>query len=113
MKKLGTILGIIGGVIGVISSILVLYGGITTLHKINDLASYSMIVFSFVIFGLAVLGIMMSINSKKNSKKSGIILIVDAIIGLVFGTFYIVTSILFVLSGILLLISKNQSRINQ
>ena len=111
MKKVGTILGIIAGSLGIIGAIFLFLGGIINLTKVPNLVSYSMILCSFVLIALAVLGIVISINSKKNAKKSGIILIIDALIGLLFGPFYIASSILFILSGILILISNKQDQV--
>ena len=111
MKKVGTVLGIIAGGLGIISAIFLLLGGIVNLNKAPSLVSYSMIVCSFVLLALAVLGIAMSIYSKKNAKKAGIIIIIDALIGVLFGPFYIASSILFVIAGILILISNKRDQV--
>jgi len=111
MKKVGTILGIIAGGLGIVGAIFLFLGGIINLNKVPNLVSYSMILFSFVLIALAILGIVMSIHSNKNAKKSGIILIIDALIGLLFGPFYIASSILFIISGILMLISNKQDQV--
>jgi len=111
MKKAGTILGVIAGGLGIVGAIFLFLGGIINLNKVPNLVSYSMILFSFVLIALAVLGIIISIHSKKNAKKSGIILIIDALIGILFGPFYIASSILFIISGILMLISNKQDQV--
>jgi len=111
MKKVGTILGIIAGGLGIVGAIFLFLGGIINLNKVPNLVSYSMILFSFVLIALAILGIVMSIHSNKNAKKSGIILIIDALIGILFGPFYIASSILFIISGILMLISNKQDQV--
>jgi nitrate reductase gamma subunit len=111
MKKVGITLGIIAGNLGIIGAISLFLGGISNLDIVPNLVTYSMILFSFVLLALAVLGIVMSIHSKKNAKKSGIILIIDALIGMLFGTFYIASSILFIVSAILILISNKQDQV--
>jgi hypothetical protein len=111
MKKVGITLGIIAGNLGIIGAISLFLGGINNLDIVPNLVTYSMILFSFVLLALAVLGIVMSIHSKKNAKKSGIILIIDALIGMLFGTFYIASSILFIVSAILILISNKQDQV--
>lgn len=111
MKKAGTILGVIAVGLGIVGAIFLFLGGIINLNKVPNLVSYSMMVCSFILLSLAVLGIVISINSKKNAKKSGIILIIDALFGLLFGPFYIASSILFLLSGILMLISNKQDQV--
>ncbi len=106
MKRVGIVLGIIAGSLGVIGALVLFLGGIYNLNKAPKLTSHSMIIFSFVLLALAVLGIIMSIHSKKNAKRSATIIIINALIGVVFGPFYIVSSILFIISGILILISN-------
>jgi nitrate reductase gamma subunit len=110
MKKVGTILGIIAGGLGIIGAIFLFLGWINTLNKVENLVSHSMIISSFILLALAVLGIVMSIHSKKNAKKSGVIIIIDALIGMLFGPFYIASSILFIISGVLILISNKQNQ---
>lgn len=111
LKKTGTVLGIIAGGLGIIGALFLFLGGINNLNKVPDLVSHSMIICSFVLLALAVLGIIMSIHSKKNARKSGIVIIINALIGMLFGPFYIASSILFIISGILILISNKQDQV--
>jgi hypothetical protein len=111
VKKVGTILGIIAGNLGIVGAIFLFLGGVINLNKVPNLVSHSMIIFSFILLALAILGIVMSIHSKKNAKKAGIILIIDALIGMLFGPFYIASSILFIISGVLILISNKRDQV--
>jgi hypothetical protein len=111
MKKIGTILGMVAGSLGIIGALLLFLGGINGLNKAPKLLSHSMIVFSFVLLALAILGIIMWIHSQKNAKISGIVIIINALIGMLFVPFYIVSSILFIISGILILISNKQDQV--
>ncbi|WP_160680353.1 hypothetical protein [Clostridium sp. C8-1-8] len=110
MKKTGKIISITGGIIGLVLAIAFLTFGLIAFSRNHDFLTMSVIIGAVVMILLSIIGIVLGIISGKYPRASSAILILLGFIGFTFGYFYIISSILFIISAIITLISKTSEK---
>jgi chromate transport protein ChrA len=112
MKKTGKILGITSGIIGIFLSTALLILGLVSFSKHYDFLSMSMVIGAILMILLSIIGLVMSLISHKYTKTSSVILILVGLIGFVFSYFFIISSVLFIISAIVNLASKRRAEVD-
>jgi uncharacterized membrane protein len=123
MRNAATILGIIGGILGMIFSAVIIIAGIAmqfvgtimpnevdipmNIHRLLPLFGNMAIGRGIGALIFAIVGLIAGINVKKKHQLAGIFLLIAAIAGYIFLFIgFIVPGILFIIGGILALVSK-------
>ncbi|HCU22114.1 MAG TPA: hypothetical protein DF698_04365 [Candidatus Atribacteria bacterium] len=123
MKNTATILGIVGGILGMIFSAVVIIAGIAmqfvgtiipnqvdvpmNIHRLLPLFGNMAIARGIGALIFAIVGLIAGINVKKKHQLAGIFLLIAAIAGYIFLFIgFVVPGILFIIGGILALVSK-------
>lgn len=109
MKKIAYFVGLIGGILGIISAIVALaVGGVTTLIGADKIGHIVLILGCLAIL-FSVIGIVGALLVKTWTKLSGILMFIAAIGGIIcINLFYILPFILLILGGLIALVSKNK-----
>jgi len=99
------VMGIIGGIFGIIASILAMtLGGLVTVFGADG---SSVVGLGFVAMLFSILGIVGSAISKNRTKLAGYFLLISGIGGFIcISWFWIITGILFIISGLMGILSK-------
>jgi len=125
MRNTATILGIIGGILGMIFSAVVIIAGIAmqfvgtiipnqvdvpmNIHRLLPLFGNMAIARGIGALIFAIVGLIAGINVKKKHQLAGIFLLIAAIAGYIFLFIgFVVPGILFIIGGILALVSKEK-----
>ncbi|HAX97518.1 MAG TPA: hypothetical protein DCY12_01120 [Candidatus Atribacteria bacterium] len=125
MKNTATILGIVGGILGMIFSAVVIIAGIAmqfvgtiipnqvdvpmNIHRLLPLFGNMAIARGIGALIFAIVGLIAGINVKKKHQLAGIFLLIAAIAGYIFLFIgFVVPGILFIIGGILALVSKEK-----
>lgn len=123
MRNTATILGIVGGILGMIFSAVVIIAGIAmqfvgtimpnevdvpmNIHRLLPLFGNMAIARGIGALIFAIVGLIAGINVKKKHQLAGIFLLIAAIAGYIFLFIgFIIPGILFIIGGILALVSK-------
>lgn len=123
MRNTATILGIVGGILGMIFSAVVIIAGIAmqfvgtimpnevevpmNIHRLLPLFGDMAVARGIGALVFAIIGLIAGINVKKRHQLAGVFLLISAIAGYVFLLVgFIVPGVLFIIGGILALVSR-------
>jgi len=123
MRNTATILGIVGGILGMIFSAVVIIAGIAmqfvgtimpnevevpmNIHRLLPLFGDMVVARGIGALVFAIIGLIAGINVKKRHQLAGVFLLIAAIAGYIFlFVGFIVPGILLIIGGILALVSK-------
>ena len=123
MRNTATILGIVGGILGMIFSAVVIIAGIAmqfvgtimpnevevpmNIHRLLPLFGDMVVARGIGALVFAIIGLIAGINVKKRHQLAGVLLLIAAIAGYIFlFVGFIVPGILLIIGGILALVSK-------
>jgi hypothetical protein len=123
MRNTATILGIVGGILGMIFSAVVIIAGIAmqfvgtimpnevevpmNIHRLLPLFGDMVVARGIGALVFAIIGLIAGINVKKRHQLAGVFLLISAIAGYIFlFVGFIVPGILLIIGGILALVSK-------
>jgi hypothetical protein len=102
------VLGLIGGIFGLISSVFALFvGGVGQVFEVEDAGEVSGLGWAAVVF--SILGIVAAAVVKNKPKPAGIIFLISGIGGIIsVSAAYILPGILLIIAGILSLVRKGK-----